>query len=223
MKTPISPPRVQGGGRDELPAYVANGVVGLRVREMPLAGGLCLISGYTGEHPQRRIEAIAVAPYPLAGDVQLAGVWLSDSPHAVTIIDQAYDFEAGELRSRFKFTAGDCTASIDVLVFCSREEPSLVCQDIAIKVEKAVDLSLKALVDGRHVDGRALRYLRDIPGEDKPSCDGAALWESAGALSTCGIAYITEMVGIHAEPEKPPLENRTLTTRYAFKARAGRT
>jgi hypothetical protein len=224
MKTaPISPPLVQGGGRDELPAYVANGVVGLRVREMPLAGGLTLISGYTGEHPQRRIEAIAVAPYPVAGDIQLAGVWLSESAHAVTIIDQAYDFEAGELRSRFKFRAGGCTASIEVLVFCSRDDPSLVCQDIAIKVENGVDLSLKALVDGRHVDGRALRYLRDTPGEDKPSCDGAALWESAGALSTCGIAYITEVIGIDAKPEKPPLENRSLSTRYAFKARAGRT
>jgi hypothetical protein len=223
MKTPISPPRVQGGGRDELPAYVANGVVGLRIREMPLAGGLTLVSGYTGEHPERRIEAIAVAPYPIAGDIQLAGVWLSDSPHAVTIIDQAYDFGAAELRSRFKFTASGCTASIDVLVFCSRDEPSLVCQDIAIKVDKGVDLSLKALVDGRHVDGRALRYLRDTPGEDQPSCDGAALWESAGALSTCGIAYTTEIVGITAEPDKPALDNRTLSTGYAFKATAGRT
>ena len=25
--------------------------------------------------------------------------------------------------------------------------------------------------------------------------DGAALWESAGALSTCGMAYVTELVG----------------------------
>src|SRR3954470_4310822 len=90
MTTPISPHPVQGGARDELPAYVANGVIGLRVREMPLAGGLALISGYAGEHPQRGIEAIAVAPYPVAGDVQLAGVWLSDAPHAVTVFDQAY-------------------------------------------------------------------------------------------------------------------------------------
>ncbi len=223
MNKPISPPPVRGGGRDELPAYVANGVVGLRIREMPLAGGLALINGYTGEHPERRIEAVAVAPYPLAGDIQLAGVWLSDSPHAVTIIDQAYDFQTGELRSRFTFKAGGCTASVEVLVFCSRDEPSLVCQDIAIKVDKGVTISLKALVDGRHVDGRALRYLRDTPGEEKPACDGAVLWESAGALSTCGIAYCTEIVGIRAEPEMPPLENRTLSTRYAFKAVARRT
>ncbi len=92
MKSPISPRPVKGSGRNDLPAYVANGVVGLRVREMPLAGGLTLISGYTGEHPERRMEAIAVAPYPIAADIQLGGVWLSDSPHAVTVLDQAYDF-----------------------------------------------------------------------------------------------------------------------------------
>ena len=221
MTTPISPPPVQGGARNELPAYVANGVVGLRVREMPLGAGLTLISGYSGEHPQRRIEAIAVAPYPIAGDIQLAGVWLSDAPHAVTIIDQAYEFAIGELVSRFEFEAEGCKARVEVLIFCSREQPSLVCQEITVQVDQDVDLVLKAVLDARHVDGRALRHLRDTPGEDKASCDGGVLWESAGALSTCGIAYITELVGAKAEPEKPPLESRTLITSYALKARAG--
>jgi trehalose/maltose hydrolase-like predicted phosphorylase len=218
---PISPPPVNGGGRNELPAYVANGVMGLRVREMPLAAGLTLLSGYSGEHPQRQIEAIAVAPYPIAGDIRLGGVWLSDAAHAVSVIDQAYDFATGELVSRFDFEAGGCKASVEVLVFCNRDEPSLVCQEITIKLDTDSALALKAVLDARHVDGRALRHLRDTPGEDKPCCDGAALWESAGALSTCGIAYVTELVGAEAKPERPPLENRTLTTSYAFKAKAG--
>ena len=221
MTSPISPPPVQGSAGNELPAYVANGVMGLRVRAMPLAAGLALLSGYSGEHPQRRIEAIAVAPYPVAGDIQLAGVWLSDAPDAVTVIDQAYDFATGELISRFEFEGDGCRARVEVLIFCSREEPSLVCQEIAIRLDADSDLALRALVDARHVDGRALRHLRDTPGEDKPCCDGAALWESAGALSTCGIAYVTELVAAEAEPQRPPLENRTLTTTYAFKARAG--
>ena len=221
MTSPISPPPVHGGGRNELPAYVANGVMGLRVREMPLAAGLTLLSGYSGEHPQRRIEANAVAPYPIAGDIQLEGVWLSDATHAVTVVDQAYDFETGELTSRFEFDVAGRKARVEVLVFCSRDEPSLVCQEITIEVDKDSDLALKSVLDARHVDGRALHHLRDTPGEDKPCCDGAALWESAGALSTCGIAYVTELVGAEAKPERPPLENRTLTTAYAFKAKAG--
>ena len=197
--------------------------MGLRVREMPLHSGLTLVGGYTGEHPQRLIEAIAVAPYPIAGDIQLAGVWLSDAPHAVTIIGQTYDFATGELTSRFTFEAGGCKASVEVLVFCSRDEPSLVCQDITVQVDHDVDLALTALVDGRQADGRMLRHLRDTPGEDEAACDGAALWESAGALSTCGIAYVTELVGADAKPAMPPLERRCLATRYAFRARAGQT
>ena len=188
---------------------------------MPLAAGLTLLSGYSGEHPQRRIEAIAVAPYPVAGDIQLEGVWLSDATHAVTVVDQAYDFETGELTSRFEFDVAGRKARVEVLVFCSRDEPSLVCQEITIELDKDSDLALKSVLDARHVDGRALRHLRDTPGEDKPCCDGAALWESAGALSTCGMAYVTELVGAEAKPERPPLENRTLTTAYAFKAKAG--
>jgi trehalose/maltose hydrolase-like predicted phosphorylase len=221
MSSPINPPPVLGGARNELPAYVSNGVMGLRVREMPLAAGLTLISGYSGEHPQRRIEAIAVAPYPLAGDIRIEGVWLSDALYGVTIVDQAYDFATGELTSRFTFEADEGKATVEVVVFCSREEPSLVCQETTVTVDRDVDLALKAIIDGRHVDGRAVRSMRDTPGEDKPSCDGAALWESAGALSTCGIAYLTELVGAKAEPERPPLENRTLTTDYAFHAEAG--
>ena len=200
MTSPISPPPVRGGAGNELPAYVANGVVGLRVRAMPLAAGLTLLSGYSGEHPQRRIEAITVAPYPVAGDIQLAGVWLSDAAHAVTVIDQAYAFATGELTSRFEFEVGGCRARVEVLVFCSRDEPSLVCQETTIELDADSDLALKAMLDARHVDGRALRHLRDTPGEDNPCCDGAALWESAGALSTCGIAYVTELVGDEAEP-----------------------
>ena len=69
MSLPISPPPILGSPRNELPAYVANGVIGLRVREMPLGAGMTLVSGYSGEHPQRHIEAIAVAPYPFAGDI----------------------------------------------------------------------------------------------------------------------------------------------------------
>ena len=223
MTTPISPPPVQGGGRNELPAYVANGVMGLRVRAMPLIGGLSLVSGYTGEHPERGIEAIALAPFPVAGDIQLAGVWLSDSPHAVTVVDQTYDFGSGELTSRFRFTAETITATIGVLLFCSREEPSLVCQEITIELDSDAELAMTAMVDGRSVDGRALRFLRDTPGEDKPSCDGAILWESAGALSTCGIAYVTVLVGAEAEPGRPPLEQRRLSTHYTFKAKRGQT
>jgi hypothetical protein len=47
------------------------------------------------------------APYPLAGDIAVDGVWLSDLQHQVGEFEQAYDFASGELTSRFVFTARD--------------------------------------------------------------------------------------------------------------------
>jgi hypothetical protein len=96
MHGPLSPAPINSAGRKEPPAYVANGIIGLRIRKMPLSAGLALVNGYTGEHPVRRIEAAAVAPYPIAGDIQLAGVWISDAPSQVMALEQSYDFSTGE-------------------------------------------------------------------------------------------------------------------------------
>lgn len=77
---PISPPQAHGARNGALPAYVSNGLIGLRVREMALAPGMTLVNGVAGEHPERRIEAAAPVPYPLAADVCIEGIWLSDQP-----------------------------------------------------------------------------------------------------------------------------------------------
>jgi trehalose/maltose hydrolase-like predicted phosphorylase len=223
MSTPINPSPVQGSGRPELPAYVANGLIGLRVRDMPLAAGMALLSGYTGEHPERRIEAAAVAPYPVAGDLALDGVWLSDAPHQVSDLEQAYDFSAGELTSRFAFSAAGRVARVEVLTFCSRQAPTLVCQEIRIEVDAACSLGMRAIVDAGGADGRALRQTRSTPGESEPAVDGAMLWESAGALSTCGVAFVTELLGAgQQEPSRPPLRDHQLVSEYQFRGRAGR-
>ena len=54
---PINPAEVHGPRNGALPAYVSNGLIGLRVREMALAPGMTLVNGVAGEHPERRIEA----------------------------------------------------------------------------------------------------------------------------------------------------------------------
>ena len=72
--TPISPPRETGARGPALPAYIANGLIGLRVRENPFRAGMCLVSGFAGEHHAKQVEAAATAPYPLAGDLSLEGV-----------------------------------------------------------------------------------------------------------------------------------------------------
>jgi len=222
MDGPLSPPPAKGAGRRELPAYLSNGVIGLRVREIALSPGMALISGYTGEHQERRIEAAAVAPYPVAVDLALGGVWLSDTPHRVRDLEQSYDFASGELTSRFVFAVEGALARLEVTTFCSRASPTLVCQETVLEVDGAVDVILRAAVDATDVPGRALRQMRETPGEDVPACDGALLWESPGGLSTAGIAYDTELLGADSEPARPPMIRGRFYTEYRLRAVAGR-
>lgn len=220
----ISPPPASGRSARELPAYVSNGVIGLRVRPVPLLQGMALASGFAGEHPERLIEAAAIAPYPLAGDIALDGIWLSDVVHAVDDLEQAYDFATGELTSRFVLRAGGREARCEVLTFASREDPTLVCQEIAVQIDGACELQLRASIDAAGIGGRALRHMRETPGEAEASCDGALLWESPGAIGRVGCAYITEMLGgagADSEPNRPALAGDRLTTTYAFRARGG--
>src|SRR6202012_572401 len=145
MSEPLSPAIVKGSGRRELPAYLSNGVVGLRVRDNPLSAGMALLCGYSGLHPIRKIGAAAVAPYPLAGNVALDGVWLSAQPHQVTVLDQAYDFANGELTSRMRFEAQGVRAEIEILTFCCRHQPTLMVQEIAITLSGACEIKLQAM------------------------------------------------------------------------------
>jgi hypothetical protein len=85
---PINPAEARGPRNGDLPAYVGNGLIGLRVREQPLQPGMAMVNGFAGEHPERRVEAAAMAPYPLAGDLALNGVWLSDQPSSVSDLVQ---------------------------------------------------------------------------------------------------------------------------------------
>ncbi len=147
MDGPISPRRSSGSAGNELPAYMSNGVVGLKVRDNPLTPGMALLSGFSGEHPERKIEAAAFAPYPVAGDICLEGVWMSDAPQCVRVVDQAYDFSTAELTTRLNFKVGGRQAKIVVMSFCSREQPTVVCQEIAIDVDAASDLKVRARID----------------------------------------------------------------------------
>src|SRR6185295_13765835 len=162
------------------------------------------------------------APYPVAGDICLEGVWMSGTPQCVRVVDQAYDFSTAELTTRLIFKVGGRQATIEVMSFCSREQPTVVCQEIAIDVDAASDLKVRARIDLSGIEGRALRYNRETPGEAESPSDGSLLWESAGAISTCGLAYATQLVGDDARPQRPPLDGEGLRSEYGVRARRGR-
>jgi len=225
MLGPLNPPVVRGTSGKALPAYLANGVVGLRVRDNPLSAGMALVCGYSGCHPQKKIEAAAVAPYPLAGNLAIDGVWLSDVPHRLTVIDQAYDFSSGELTSRLHFTAEGATAEIEVLTFCCRHQPTLVVQQIAVATDRASDVKLQALVDTSGMHGRLKSRTLETAGGGQGDFDASLEWESEGGFSRLGLALATELRGAgDAQSEAPGGGvHSPVITQYGFRARAGKT
>lgn len=224
MSRPSSPPAVTRGGADELPAYISNGLVGLRVLDVPLLPGVVNVSGFAGLHPEMEVEAGAEAPYPIAGDLVLNGVRLSSQPQLADFIDQSYDFSNGELTTRFRFAAGEATATVEILTFCSRQRPTMILQEVAVEVDRAADLEIRALVDTTKIHGRMISRHTRTPGKDPDVVDGSLEWEALGGRSSLGVAYVTELLG---EPEAERkiaswgIES-DLATDYVFRARTGR-
>jgi hypothetical protein len=195
MSTPLSPPPVSDGGRGDLPAYLSNGLIGLRVVDIPLLPGVVLVNGFAGLDPVAEVEAGAEAPYPLAGDIGIDKVFLTTSPHHAEFVDQRYDFSNGELRTRFRFHADSKTANVDVLTFCSRKQPTLVLQEIAVELDAEAQLSLRAMVDIGRLPGRVQQRTLGAVRRHTETPDGSLAWESLGAMALCGIAYVTEFLG----------------------------
>jgi hypothetical protein len=157
MPAPINPPRVTEEDANELPAYLSNGLVGLRVLTRPLTPGTTIISGLAGRHPITQVESAARAPYPLAGDIELNGVWMSETPGIVRFRGQSYDLSCGELTTQFEVQRDGVTAAVDVLTFCSRNEPTIVAQEITIRTSEPADVTLRASVTPDGVPGQWLR------------------------------------------------------------------
>jgi hypothetical protein len=105
-------------------------------------------------------------------------------------VSQQTDFATGELVSRSRFQAGDTTAEIDVVTFCSRTDPALVLQEVVVRPDRDAEVVLTAAIDsdvpGRWLDGGA------IPRGQPPTAHAWLAWESSGGLSTCGLVLAAE-------------------------------
>ncbi|HCI79418.1 MAG TPA: glycoside hydrolase family 65 protein [Ktedonobacter sp.] len=244
---PISPAPVTKYQPNLLPAYVSNGIIGLRVRQIPFHAGVAVVNGGAAIDPTTLTASTPYAPYPLSGDIRLEDVWLSEALQQITYEEQRYDFTCGELHTRFHFIVNGITAHIDVLTFCSRSLPTTVLQQTQIQVDKPCHLALLAIINPAGSPGKWLARNTRLPGSknsitagsfwtmplmgdaadssesNSSFVDGSLIWEFLGGLSTCGVAYTTELHGtdqaqrlVAKEGEQLPL-----TTRYTFQAEPG--
>lgn len=221
---PISPAPVGGPGDDNLPAYVANGIIGLRVPPVPWHGTHAVLNGVAGRHPVADVESVPRIPYPLGGDLVLNGVRLSDALPSVELLDQSYDFSCAELTSRFRFHGDGVTATVTAVTFASMVQPTVVAQLTTIEVSAPCQLAVTARISPAELTGRISRRDQGVPGAEQTTVDGSLAWIPAGDLSSAGIAYATDFEGpgdaersfgaarvgpvyttyrLHAEPGRP--------------------
>src|SRR3954452_2471022 len=222
MSEPISPEPVIDQGPDHLPAYVSNGVIGVRVRDVPLRTGTAAVSGLEGEHPVARVACVPRGPYPVMGDIVVNEVRMSERWNLVRSEEQRYDFATGELHSRFRFTSDGVTVTVDVLTFCSRTQPSLAAQEVTVVPDHACEIELSAGIDPTEIAGRGIERRTSVPDADGEDVDGMMLWETLGALGSCGGAYWTEARGPDVTRSQSTGPGEPLTTAYrARRVRAG--
>jgi hypothetical protein len=224
MPTPISPPPVRDYRPEYLPAYIANGVVGLRCPRIPLREGVCMVNGLAGLDITDGLEGFARAPFPLAGDVQLDGIRLSRATDRVRFVEQRYDFATAQLTTLLDFRIGETTARIEVLQLCSHVLPTIAMQELRVTVDRPADLVISVGVDPTGVPGRGTYPDRPAGKATGSDPDGLVTWSTSGDISRCGIAYRSELLGaVDAQRRTSKADELgMLATSWTFRARSGR-
>src|SRR6184192_224185 len=225
MSEPISPPPLKDFRPEFIPAYLSNGLIGLRVGRIPLIEGLTMLNGLAGVHPEDQVEGFARAPYVVAGDIAIDRVKLSERSDRARFIEQRYDFSCGELVSRFAFEVGDVRADVESLVLCSRTQPTVVLHELRVSVNGPCQLSIAMGIDPIGIEGRWRKRETDTPGAKQPIVDGSLLWETYGGLGSCGAAYVTRFEGPEDAKREREENDRLapLHTVYSLRARSGAT
>lgn len=224
MAEPLSPPPVRDYRPEFLPAYIANGVLGLRCPRIPFRGGVCMVNGFAGLDVRDGLEGFARAPFPLAADISLDGIRLSRATERVRFIEQRYDFSRAELTTVLEYRNGETAARIEVLQLCSHRMPTIAMQEIRVTVNRAADLILSVGVDPTGVDGHGDYPERPSgkPSGDEP--EGMLLWRSNGDVSQCGLAYRSELLGAGDAQRATTRQDElgALATTWTVRARADR-
>src|SRR5258708_6053658 len=184
------------------PAYLSNGLIGIRPGPNPLARALTCVSGFVFAHIPYGMESLSPAPYPLETDIGVRETHLLRRPDLVKVERQNLDTSTGELTTRMVFAPGtgkDLRLVIEVLQFASRSVPSLVCQEIRVTPTADVELEFMPTIDAEGVPGGM--YRSQAP--ERTKIDLVAGFESGNGLSKLGSALWILTPDGAAEKKKP--------------------
>jgi protein-glucosylgalactosylhydroxylysine glucosidase len=165
------------------PAYLSNGLIGIRPGPNPLAAAKTQVGGFVMKDPNYGEECLAIAPYPLATDIQVGGMSALQNPKLLTPTRQSLDMATGELTTDLVFSPGSgVVLNVQVLQFASRSVPSLLCQEIRVTSSADSDLTFIVSISTELFPGTT--YLKDPPEISKTDLSGG--FASVGGISKLG-------------------------------------
>jgi protein-glucosylgalactosylhydroxylysine glucosidase len=201
------------------PAYLSNGLIGIRPGLNPLAQAPTAVSGFVDRYIPYQMEALAPAPYPLMVDLVVSGISLLERPDLVTIQRQSLDMSTGELLTQMTFSPGPVRFDIEVLQFASRSVPALLCQEVRITPSDDAFASIVAQIGTRGVPGTVER---DRPPE-QTGIDLVMGFRSHGGLSDLGAAVmILVQTGIEYA-DQPLSTDEGVTRLFRLEGKGGQT
>ena len=224
MSDPLSPPAIEARAADALPPYLSNGIIGIRHPGLPHLPGITMVNGFAGLHPADGVEGFARAPYALAVDVRVGGVWASAAPEWVELTSQRYDFSTAELHTSWRFRVGETTATVETTAFCSRTVPSIAALEVTVRTDGIADLEIAAGVDPTEVPGFATDFAQPQDQGPNEGVDGRLRWHSHGDIASVGVAYATTTLGDAGAGRVSSASDARgwFSTTWSFRARAGR-
>jgi trehalose/maltose hydrolase-like predicted phosphorylase len=200
------------------PAYLSNGLIGIRPGPNPLSTAQTCVSGFVYMHPAHKVESLSPAPYPLKTDIRVGGVSLLKRPDLLKIQRQTLDTSCGELATKMIFAPhSGPELNIEVLQFASRSIPSLLCQEIRIVASANTEIEFVPMVDTSAVPGRL--YSSETP--EGAHIDLVAGFESAGGLSKLGTALWILTPDGHIQRQDPTITESGPARSYIAKAQSG--
>jgi Glycosyl hydrolase family 65 central catalytic domain/Glycosyl hydrolase family 65, N-terminal domain len=204
------------------PAYLSNGLIGIRPGANPLARSITQVSGFVYTHVPYGMQAVSPAPYPLETDIQLGTLDTAlralKNPDLVKPTRQTLDMSTGELTTVFTFAPGTgASLNIEVLQFASRSVPSLICQEIKLVASADTPVTLIPSIDSEGT--LTTIYRSDIPA--RTDIDLVAGFDSNGNRSKLGVALRIETPDGRAHPLEPMPTDTALTRGYVVQLKSG--
>ncbi len=202
------------------PAYLSNGLIGIRPGPNPLVPAKSMVNGFVYTDIPYRMVSLSPAPYPLTTDFRVNNLNLLKHPELVKVEQQTLDMASGELLTEMTFTpSGSVTLHLRVLQFACRAVPSLLCQMVTFTVSSDAKVEILAGIDAADFSGSV--YSTRPP--ERTEIDLAVGYLSQGGLSKLGVAVAAPVSGDFRILGPQVTGRASFATGFGLDAQGGRT